>query len=390
MQTEENLLKAQKWLLEHHIDGWLLYSFQRSNDICLDFLDLPRDLHQTRGFFYFIPQQGTPIILVHEIEKLLYKELIGEFFYYSNRIDLDRHLKEILSSCDAICMEYSPENAIPSISKIDAGLLEKIQSYNIDVISSGPLLQSIFAQLTNEQLESHEWACIQLEEIVNELKNYMQSHKNLYEVDLQNFIIKEFARRELLSEGKPICAVGVHSADPHYQIFGSGKKIEDNQVLMIDLWAKSKSPNAIFADTTKMFFTGNEVPPEVQNVFDIVQTAQEKAICFINNRVKDQAIIKGFEVDEVVRDYIEQEGFGPYFLHRLGHNIEKNLHGRGAHLDSYETLDDRPLVKQSVFSIEPGLYIPGQFGIRLELNAYITDDHQLKITTNLQNKLFLL
>ncbi|MBI5274353.1 MAG: M24 family metallopeptidase [Chlamydiales bacterium] len=389
----EKITKAKNWLLEHEIDGWLLYSFQTSNDICLDFLQLSQDLHQTRRFFYFISKTGEITAIVHFIEKHLYAHLPGSVIVYKSCMELDQALASIIKGKHRICMEYSHYNAIPYLSKVDAGIWEKVTSFGVKVVSSGEILGEVFSKLSLQEYQSHLDAAKNLEEIVSLIpsfvQRYMKKNKIIYEIDLQDFILEEFHKRNLETEGKPICAAQVNSSNPHYQIVGKGKKIEPQGILLVDLWAKLKEKKAVFADTTKMFYLSKPVENKVKEMFSLVRDAQRCAVEFIQQRLTHHQMIKGYEVDQVAREWISSHGYGAYFVHRLGHNIERELHGRGTHLDSFETIDDRVLQSNTLFSIEPGIYLPGEFGIRLELNAYIDHD-QINITTKLQDDLLLI
>jgi len=70
---------------------------------------------------------------------------------------------------------------------------------------------------------------------------------------------------------------------------------------------------------------------------------------------------------------VEAAGFGDRFVHRTGHSIDRDLHGSGPHLDDYETHDDRRLVPGVGFSVEPGVYLTGEFGVRSEVNVHWGD-----------------
>lgn len=387
MQLEEEIDIAKNWLCKHKVDGWLLYSFHNNNHVCIDFLNLGPNIHQTRRFFYFVQPDKVPISICHEIEKHLYKNLPGKCLTYKSWRELDEILDNLLRSKNTICMEYSQDCAIPSLSIVDAGTVEKIKGFSVDVISSGPILEELFSKLTKKQYQSHKEASVHLEEISQLLVEFIKSKNSIYEKDVQDFILKEFSNRKLVTEGLPICAVGKHSANPHYQIFGSGAKIQRNSLILVDFWAKKDQEDAVFADITKMFFYGEEIEPEIERIFSIVLNAQKKAIDFISKRLANKQIVKGFEVDEITRDFFKEHHLQEYFTHRLGHSIETNLHGRGANLDSFETLDDRPLISGGLFSCEPGIYLPEKFGIRLELNAFIREDQTLEITTPIQSNL---
>jgi Xaa-Pro aminopeptidase len=87
-------------------------------------------------------------------------------------------------------------------------------------------------------------------------------------------------------------------------------------------------------------------------------------------------------VDRVARDVIRKAGYGKYFVHRTGHSIGQEVHGAGANMDGLETHDQRRILPQTCFSIEPGIYLP-QFGVRSEVNVYI-DGSEARVTGPVQ------
>ncbi len=78
-------------------------------------------------------------------------------------------------------------------------------------------------------------------------------------------------------------------------------------------------------------------------------------------------------MDDVSRGVIERAGYGEYFTHRTGHSIGEEVHGNGAHIDNLETRDSRRIIPRTCFSIEPGIYLPGNFGVRSEIDLYVGD-----------------
>jgi len=90
----------------------------------------------------------------------------------------------------------------------------------------------------------------------------------------------------------------------------------------------------------------------------------------VKNAISRNQVIHGFEVDDAARGYIQEKGFGEYFIHRTGHSIGEEVHGTSANMDNLETHDDRRIIAGTCFSIEPGVYLP-EFGIRSEVNVYV-------------------
>jgi Xaa-Pro aminopeptidase len=93
-------------------------------------------------------------------------------------------------------------------------------------------------------------------------------------------------------------------------------------------------------------------------------------------------------VDDVSRGYIEERGYGPYFLHRTGHSIGLLVHGNGVNIDNLETRDQRRIVPGVCFSIEPGVYLP-EFGVRSEIDMYVGES-AAEVTGDIQRELLRL
>ncbi|MCI5051888.1 MAG: M24 family metallopeptidase [Simkaniaceae bacterium] len=380
MDQVKQILKKQK------VDGWLLYDFESSNHIARSFLKLG-DAHISRRIFYWIPAEGEPTLLISEIESHLLDDLPGNKRTYVSTRDLQDSLEEILHHSRCICMEYSPDGAIPYLSKVDAGTLEMVRACDVSVISSAFLLQEITSTMTDEQISSHVRAADNLQLIVNDAWSFIAKHRGpVYERDVSDFILDELKRKNMVTEGRPICAVGRNSSSPHYSPVNEGAAIGKDDWVLIDLWGREASEGAIFADITRMG-CGREPTEKEKLVFNTVRDAQKEAIEFVMQRYEAGEIVKGFEVDEIAREHIKEVGLGQYFTHRTGHNIHTRLHGHGAHLDGFETVDDRPLIPRTCFSVEPGIYIPSEFGVRLETDVLIDGSGNISVTGGLQESL---
>jgi Xaa-Pro aminopeptidase len=137
-----------------------------------------------------------------------------------------------------------------------------------------------------------------------------------------------------------------------------------------------------------MAYCGPNVPPRMVEVWEAVRGARDAAVEFVQKSVAEKRAIRGAEVDDVSRGFIEARGFGPYFLHRTGHSIGYEVHGNGANIDNLETRDERTLIPGVCFSIEPGIYLP-EFGVRSEIDMYIDETHA-EVTGDIQRELLLL
>lgn len=392
----ERLQQAQQSLEKQGCDGWLLYDFRKSNDLACRFLDIPLTQMLTRRLFYWIPRKGSPIKLLHRIESGSLDHLPGKVLLYSTWLELELHLREMLAGSQKVAMEYSPRNAIPNVSKVDAGTVDLVRSFNLEVISSADLLQVYTSVWNEQQLQSHLAAAHVLEIAVSKawhlIASSVQQGKQLTEMDVQQFLLEEFKKNECVSDDPPICAVNAHSANPHY--FPSRRTdmpIKPGDFVLIDLWCKKNSPKAVYADITRVGVVASHPTTKQQEVFEIVRKARDAAMELLISHFAMGMQVMGWEVDQVCRQKIIDAGYGEYFTHRTGHNIGEKDHGDGANIDNFETKDCRFLLPCSCFSIEPGIYLPGEFGIRLEHDVYVeADGHSIRATGGIQNEIVCL
>jgi Xaa-Pro dipeptidase len=383
--TKFNLQKIQGILNSMNMDGWLLYDFRGSNELALNILDIPATSHLTRRFFYYIPKNGTPVKIVNGIEAGNLDHLPGERNTYSSHDSLTKHLTRILKEGKIIAMEYSPLNAIPYVSKVDAGTIEQVKGFGTNVVSSADLISMFDAIWSQEQYEENIPVAEALNDIVYKTFGYIKKHlldnKLLTEYQVQQFIMKEFAERDYFTDHPPIVGVNANSANPHYSpTEDNTSKIHIGDFVLIDLWAKLNKEDGVWSDITWTGFIGDIVPEKYTEIFNIVAEARDAAFDFIQSRLDEGKEIRGYEADAVTRKVIADAGYGEYFIHRTGHSITTALHGTGAHLDNFETKDERLILPSTSFSIEPGIYLPGDFGVRSEIDVYVTPDKKLIAT----------
>ncbi|MDE3045599.1 MAG: M24 family metallopeptidase [Verrucomicrobiota bacterium] len=389
---DSQLRQAQSYLQERHLDGWLLYDFHRTNDLAHAFLRIPPKQLVTRRFFYWIPTHGAPIKIVHAIEPHMLDAWPGEKKIYSSWKLLESVLASVLQGHKKVAMEYSPRAAIPYVSKVDGGTIDLVRSFGIEVVSSADFLLYFTSVLDQEQIESHCRAALALQEIVEEGWDWIgkRFQEGVSERDVQNWIEKQYKKRRLITDSPPIIAINEHSADPHFKTAITGSTVlRPGDLILIDLWAKEEGERAVFGDITRVAIAGQPSDPQ-QKVFHAVRGAQKAAIDLVRSRFKVKQPIQGWEVDEAAREFIRKAGFGDFFIHRTGHNIEVHLHGSGTHMDNLEMHDVRPLLPGTCFSIEPGIYLPGEFGIRLETDVLIQPDGEVLVTGGEQEELRLL
>jgi Xaa-Pro aminopeptidase len=380
-----NLKKMQNILTEMNLDAWLFYDFRASNDLALDILDVPKTAHLTRRFYYLVPKDGEPVKIVNGIEAGHLDHLPGKKLTYSGHSSLSNHISDTLKNYKKIAMEYSPKNAIPYVSKVDAGTIEQIKSYNVEILSSGDLISMFNAVWTKEQYEEYRPVADALTEIVKKafsfIKEKISGEKPLTEYNVQEFIMGEFDKRKYFTDHPPIVGVNENSANPHYAPTKEiNKPIKKNDFVLIDLWAKVNKPEGVWADITWVGYVGESVPEKYKKIFDIVAKARDDAFNLISERFKKGKEVHGFEADDVSRNVIKDAGYAEYFIHRTGHSITTDLHGSGAHLDNFETKDERLILPSTSFSIEPGIYLTGDFGVRSEIDVYVSSENEVIAT----------
>jgi Xaa-Pro aminopeptidase len=256
--------------------------------------------------------------------------------------------------------------------------------------SSGNLIQYFEARLTDEQWQSHQ-AADRLNQAAFELAwdtiaSHMRDGKTLSESQLQQKIMEYYESKGMTTYHPPIVGAGPHSGDPHYAPeAGSDAGIVEGSFVLLDMWAKLKTPGAVYTDLTKVGFVGRQVPEKYTKIFRIVAAARDAAIERVRTAFAAGEPLYGWQVDEAAREVIEEAGYGKAFRHRTGHNIGQETHGNGAHMDNLETREDRLVIPRTLFSIEPGIYLD-DFGVRSEVNVFITADSKVVVTGGLQTE----
>jgi len=392
---ETKIEEVQKILQKSHLDGWLIYDFQKRNHLAMQFLKIPNSAHLTRRMFYWIPARGSPVKIVHKIEPHFLDKWPGEKLLYFKWQTLHELLSKTLSGTNKIAMEYSPMCAIPYASLTDAGMADLIRSLGTDIVSSAGFLQHFTCVLDQKQVESQRQAAEILDKAAQSawdlIATRLKKGEKISEYEVQQFIKSEFTRQGCISEGDPICAVNEHSSDPHFS--PSKEKdtlIQKGDFVLIDLWCKKIQEGAVYGDITRVAVAAAEPTARQKEIFSIVRNAQKAATEAVRAAFLANKEIKGCEGDRAARAVIEESGYGEFFTHRTGHNIHMDAHGPGTHLDSLETNDDRPLIAGTCFSVEPGIYLPKEFGVRLEYDIYVSKEGEVHITGGIQEKIVTL
>jgi Xaa-Pro dipeptidase len=374
------------------LDGWLFYDFRGRDPIAQGILQLPPGM-RTRRWYYFVPAKGTPRKLVHKIETESLTALPGDTLYYAGQEELRKNLKKLLGRGKKIAMQYSPKNEIPYVAMVDAGTVELVRNMGAKVVSSADLVQKYEACWSEAQLQSHLEAGAVIDRVVREAfqlaaKN-VREKKNFTEYDLKLWILKEFDAAGIVVDQGPDIAVGPHASDPHYgPTPESASPIREGDLLLLDVWGKTKAAGSVYYDITWVGYLGAKVPEKMARVFGVVREARDKAVDLIRTSVAAGKALQGWQVDNAARKVIEKAGYGKYFFHRTGHNIGQTVHGNGVNMDGLETHDVRHLIPKTCNSIEPGIYLP-EFGIRSEVNVYV-GEKEARVTGAVQKEILAL
>lgn len=393
MLTPQTLPRLQQALAEADLDGWLLYDFHAVNPISAGMLNL--DGMVTRRVFAWVPRDGVPVAITHAIEQGPWHRWPAE--WRRERYSAWRELEGLLSGFvkgKRVAMEYSPGDAVPYLDRVPAGVLDMVREAGAAAItSSAPLVSSFYAVLGERGVASHLRAAAAVREVALEAFDLAVTRARagtpITEHELQGHIVNAFDARGLEIDHEPIVAVGANAANPHYAPSAEQPvPINDGVTLLIDLWARE--PGGVFADQTWMASLG-EPSARALEVWETVRDARDAAIELLRKRVASGTEVRGAEADDAARGVIAERGFGQYFTHRTGHSIDpRDLHGSGPHLDNLETRDDRLLIPGVAFSIEPGVYITDEIGMRTEVNAIIGDGELIVTPDGYQRDLLVL
>jgi len=380
----------QKALQDEKLDGWLFFDHHQRDPLAYRILGLSATRVATRRWYYLIPARGEPKGLVHAIESGVLTGLPGHMQIYSSWSTQTEGLRALLAGCRRVAMQYSPNCAIPYVSLVDGGTLELVRSTGVEVVSSANLVQLFDSRWTAEQLEMHLEAGRRVDRVraaaFQKVTDALKTGQTITEWQVNRFVREEFEKAGLTTDHGPIVGVNAHMSDPHYEPEAQGSsEIRTGDAVLIDMWAKLNQPGAVFYDITWTGYCGADPPSTLQNVFHVVIGARDRAIQRVQNAVSRNQPIRGFEVDDAARGYIDEKGFGPYFVHRTGHSIGEEVHGTSANMDNLETHDDRRIIAGTCFSIEPGVYLP-EFGIRSEVNVYVGSD-EAHVTGEIQRQL---
>jgi Xaa-Pro aminopeptidase len=382
--TMFDLASVQQAIAAQSLDGWLLYDFRGLNLLARRVIGLSPDQMLSRRWFYYVPAKGEPRKLVHRIEPHALDALPGSAKAYLRWQELEAGVGELVKGSKRVAMEYVPRNANPYVSRVDAGTVELVRSFGVEIVPSGDLVQTFEACWSDEQWAMHLEAARHTRSAFDCAFRFIADNvrKNgaVSETQVQQCILDHFAKHRLITDHPPICAVGPHSGDPHYEPKdGPNSTIKEGDFVLIDLWAKLDKPNAVYSDLTWTAFVGKDVPAKYCDIFNIVAAARDAGIQRVRDAFAKKQPLQGWQVDEAARAVIDKSGYGAAFCHRTGHSIGQETHGNGANMDNLETREERRVLPRTCFSIEPGIYLP-EFGVRSEVNVFVDKDEKVHVT----------
>jgi Xaa-Pro aminopeptidase len=384
-----NLEAIQSALQEARLDGWLFYDHHHRDPLAYRILGLSDSLHISRRWFYLIPARGEPKKLVHRIEQGRLDSLPGTKAAYSTWQELEAQLAAMLEGSTRLAMQYSPRNAIMYVSLVDAGTVEVLRGMGKEIVSSADLVSHFEAVLSEEQMASHYAAQRALDAILAEgfrEIGHRIGNGGTNEFAMVAWLQEAMRREDLVWDNGPNVSVNRNSSDSHYEPTAEhSQPIMPGDFVLIDIWARKNLPGTVFYDITWTGVVGREPTARERQVFETVAAARDAAIQAVEQAFASSHAIAGWQADDAARNIIRAAGFGEYFTHRTGHNIATEIHGSGAHLDNFETHDERLVLPNTCFSVEPGIYLP-EFGVRSEVDM-MTRPGEAKVTGRVQREL---
>ena len=387
-----NLPAIQSTLRERNIDAWLFYDHHHRDPIAYRVLGLPASLMVTRRWFYLIPAQGEPSKLVHKIEAGHLDSLPGPKRVYSGWQELFAQLKTFLGDHKTIAMQYSPNNLVFTVSLVDAGTIDLIRSMGKNIVSAADLIAQFEATWTDDQIQTHFAARDSVDKITAaafvEIGRRVRNG-GTNEHAIQQWLLEAFQRENLVTDDPPVVAVNANSGNPHYEPHAeSAAPIREGDFVLLDIWGKKNTPGAVYYDITWTGYVGKAPSDKQREIFQIVRDARDAGVKTVLEAKAAGQRIAGWQVDRATRDHIQKSGYGDYFIHRTGHSIGTDVHSNGANMDDLEIHDERQILPNSCFSIEPGIYLP-EFGVRSEVNVLVRPD-RAEVTGKIQREIVII
>ncbi len=369
-------LHAALAALAEPVDGWLLFDFRGINPIMAAVVG--EEIVGSRRAYVYVARGGTPVALVHAVDAELWREWPAAWrrVVWVRREELSRELAALVGG-RTVAMEYSPGGAIPYGDYVPAGTLELVRSAGATPVSSAELVSRYCSVWTADDLAGHQRAAETIAAIaraaIARIGARAAAGDPVDEHEVTRWVLEAFDRAGLVTESPPSVSYGAHAARPHYDAPAEGSSpIVPGQLLLLDLWAKE--PGGIYADQTWMAAIGAP-SPLASELWNAVRGARDAALDLLRARLEAGQPVAGAEADRAAYSVIAAAGYGDRIVCRTGHSIDKvGLHGFGPTIDDTESFDSRRIIPGVGFSVEPGIYIPGEIGLRTEVNAHARAD----------------
>lgn len=373
-----DLNSIQQAIRSYKFDGWLFYDFHGNDKISLSILNVSSDPAQYNRWFYYVPARGIPVKILHSFDLNLLDHLPGRKQVYFSWQELEDKLKLCFKPKQKIAVQYSPRNAIPYLSRLDAGTFELLKSFKIKPVSSANLVQLCEARLTKGQVNTHINAAKLLHSInkksVQFIKKQINDHLEINDCIIQDFIVKQLEKNGLIFDRKPKVACGTNTGNPHYvPVEKKPDPIFPGKLLQLQISGKLKEERSVYAVISWVYYLDKNVPEKLQQIFAVISEARDLAVDNIDNAIKKGKKIQGWKIDDDVSKFLTEAGYKQYILHNTGHSLGTNLYGNGANIDNLETKEDRELIAGTCFTIEPGLYF-SDYGMQTGINLYIDNE----------------
>lgn len=386
-----DLSAAQRFMQAEGIDAWLLVDYRGGNPLLWHILGIVRQ--PTRRAFLVVPRAGPPVLLIHTVDQFFFRDVALDKRIYRGWVEMRAMLRDLLGPAETLALDYSEEGGVPAVSFADAGTVELLRSWGYQIVTSADLFQVSAAAWDEFAIRSHRRACVVVAGIkdaaFDRVRDAIRVNKPLTEFELQQFIVSEFDRLGLETEGQPVVQVNGHSGIVSYEPKPEGSAlIGAGDWLLIDFWARYPGERNVYSDIAWGAYAGAMIPPRLQEIFDIVKRARDAVLQVIEKAWQSGEVLEGWQVDDVARGVITAAGYGDNFHHRTGHSMGpgKRLHGLGVNLDNLETHDTRRILPRTGFSIEPAIYLP-EFGVRLEINVFLDPVAGPTVTTPVQDEI---
>lgn len=385
-----DLAAVRDTLAELGADGWLLFDFHGLNPIARRLVGATG--MGTRRLFVLLPRSGPPVAVAHRIELDSIAGFPGEVQPYAAWRELHEVLRPLVAG-RTLAMETSPRDGVPYLDRVPHGVVQLIEMLGGRVVSSAPLVTQFAAGWSPAELAGHRRAAEALATIARDALVWTGAELarggEVRETAVQRRVVDAMTRAGLVTDHPPIVGFQENTALPHYEPrAGADRRLEAGQVILLDLWG-GPALGTVFADQTWMAFAGRTPPDDVLRVWETVHAARNAAVDLLRARWTAGRAVTGADLDDAARGVVRAAGYGEFFTHRTGHSIDRDLHGSGPHLDNFETADDRTLLAGVGFSVEPGIYLPGRFGMRTEIDVFLSETGPEVTPSEPQRELFL-